>query len=465
MTPLRNATVLLAAALLLSLPLFGQTVSYTLALTDNTAWCATGNCLTALPTTPGTLTEIKTGYDGTTYVLDAALPYTLSPARVWTKVPTALQTAGGYPITHISVGSKAQVMALNSAAYPAYNVYVLNSAGTAWQAQTGWLSNAEIGADGTIVGTGSDGNTWADIGGAWSKLAAGSPSIFAVADAYSIWAVSTSSVIENWNGTGWTALSPTPSFTPSRTLNGIAAAGEQALAVLDASGGIHLSTNAGATWSTIQGTASSITGGGVHLFTRNGSASYHVNLLVPALTVTATQNFYCFGLDGGQEDCGNASLTATAFVGGAASTTNSITEPGTITASATAQGYTCDLFYDPDGTGCTAYDEGDSVYLCDVTIGQGDVPGDCYSSAGPFGLAFSAGASETLYALATKTCSWNKSCPVGQTATCGVGTIYGPPPCANFEELYFVWYNFGAGNVCVQYGPVIASSIPVGGCD
>jgi hypothetical protein len=354
------------------------------------------------------------------------------------------------------------MLALTSASLPNNNIYVLNSAGTAWQALSvpGWLSTAEIGPDGSIWGlNGQAIYSWG--GSEWVREPGGLSNI-TVGAAGSIYGVNSPNLYA-WNGSSWTQV--TLPFTPSSAPDAVAAAGPQGVALLDTSGGIHVSTNAGATWSTIQGTASSITGGGVHLFTRNGSASYHVNLLVPALTVTATQNFYCFGLDGGQEDCGNASLTATAFVGGAASTTNSITEPGTITASATAQGYTCDLFYDPDGTGCTAYDEGDSVYLCDVTIGQGDVPGDCYSSAGPFGLAFSAGASETLYALATKTCSWNKSCPVGQTATCGVGTIYGPPPCANFEELYFVWYNFGAGNVCVQYGPVIASSIPVGGCD
>jgi len=89
MAPLRNATVLLAAALLLSLPLFGQTVSYTLALTDNTTWCATGNCLTALPATPGTLTEIKAGYDGTTYALDAALPTRCRRLRSGLRFPAA----------------------------------------------------------------------------------------------------------------------------------------------------------------------------------------------------------------------------------------------------------------------------------------------------------------------------------------------------------------------------------------
>jgi hypothetical protein len=83
-------------------------------------------------------------------------------------------------------------------------------------------------------------------------------------------------------------------------------------------------------------------------------------------------------------------------------------------------------------------------------------------------LTFSVGFSETLYAIATNTstmCSWNKSCPVGQTATCGVGVIYGTPPCANFVEQYFAWYNFGAGNVCLKSGPAFGSDIPVGGCD
>ena len=60
MGPLRSGTAPLFAALLLSLPLFGQRVTLTpgLALVDNTAWCATNNCLTSLG---GSMAEIKAG--------------------------------------------------------------------------------------------------------------------------------------------------------------------------------------------------------------------------------------------------------------------------------------------------------------------------------------------------------------------------------------------------------------------
>ena len=53
MTSLRNAAVLLFAAVLLSMPLVGQVaappgMTPSMALADNTAWCATSNCLTPL---------------------------------------------------------------------------------------------------------------------------------------------------------------------------------------------------------------------------------------------------------------------------------------------------------------------------------------------------------------------------------------------------------------------------------
>ena len=42
------------------------------------------------------MTELKAGYDGTLYVLDAAAPYQLA-SGAWAKIGTNLQTARGIP--------------------------------------------------------------------------------------------------------------------------------------------------------------------------------------------------------------------------------------------------------------------------------------------------------------------------------------------------------------------------------
>jgi hypothetical protein len=137
--------------LLLSAPGFGQ---YTwiprYGFADNTAWCATNNCLTSIG---GVMAETKAGIDGTVYGLQASgVLYTYTAAKGWVEAPSALQTAGGLPLMHISVGSSSQVLALNTAAWPGNNVYVINSGGTAWQSLSGTLSFAEVGADGSIWG-------------------------------------------------------------------------------------------------------------------------------------------------------------------------------------------------------------------------------------------------------------------------------------------------------------------------
>jgi hypothetical protein len=416
------------------------------------------------------------------------------------KVPSALQTAGGLPITHISVANAREVLALNTAA--ADNVYTLNSTGNAWTAQTEWLSNAEIGADGTIVGTGSDGNTWAEIGGAWSKLAAGSPAIFAVAGANMIWAVSTSGVIETWNGTGWTALSPAPPFTPSQAIDALGIVGDQTLSVLDTSGGIHIFNPATGLWSTISGTATAITGGGVYLFTRDGGAAYHVNLTVPALTNTVSQTHPCFILKesggGTHLTCGSESLTATAYFGGAGgahgtggvSTTDDGTEPATLTASATEQGATCDPFYAASSANCTAFYDDEGTYLCEISGPDGGYEeGDCDSDSGPTGVV------SAKYGVATTGAQWLGAgqdgqipggavyCNAGQYCTAGTT----PPLCAvkspvyvnTFgqtgtpdqvcalhaawtEEIPYGSFTFATGTVLTFCSPVQDIAIPVG---
>jgi len=125
---MRNAARLLVTILLLSLPLFGQYGwTATVSLADNTAWCATGNCLTSIG---GVTVETKAGVDGTIYGLNSAgVIFTYTQAAGWAEAASALQKAGGLAIEHISVGSAANVLAQTSGSN---NVYILNSGKTAW---------------------------------------------------------------------------------------------------------------------------------------------------------------------------------------------------------------------------------------------------------------------------------------------------------------------------------------------
>lgn len=134
----------------------------------------------------------------------------------------------------------------------------------------------------------------------------------------------------SWNGSNWAQVSL--GFTPSNAENAIAAVGETALALLDTGGGIHISTDAGQSWSPISGTASSIAGGGHQMFVRDsGGVSYHVNVAVLQVTNTAAGTWNC-PPGAGCPPNSYHTLTATAkFATGGAHGPNGVT--------ATAQGY------------------------------------------------------------------------------------------------------------------------------
>jgi len=75
--------------------------------------------------------ETKAGIDGTIYGLNSAHQlFTYTAKAGWVLVPSALQSAGGNPLMHISVGSSSEVLALNTSPGGS-NVYILNSAKTA----------------------------------------------------------------------------------------------------------------------------------------------------------------------------------------------------------------------------------------------------------------------------------------------------------------------------------------------
>jgi hypothetical protein len=326
-----------------------------MALADNTTWCAAQSCLTS---NGGVTAETKAAADGTIYGLNSAhVLFTYTLAQGWVDAPSALQTAGGNAILHISVASASQVLALSAASSPANNVFVLNSAGTAWKtlATAEWLSVAELGPDGSIWGFNASGQIYDWNGSAWTAVP-GSLSNISNAGLGNVWGVSTSSVLSSWNGTSFAAVS-TP-FTPYEAADAISVVGETSVAALDSSGGIHVSTNAGQNWSTILGTASSITGAGARMFTRDSSGtSYHVNLIVPALTITGS-GYYPMCAYGHCPPGSLHTMTVKAWFGGkggangvaGVTVTSPTTNPATwLTTSATETGANCDPFFGSPG--------------------------------------------------------------------------------------------------------------------
>ncbi len=364
-----------AVLLLLCAPLLGQNVftwTPTPTLIDNTNYCVNHNCLTPIGGSPAlALSEIKAGPDRTVYGLTGAHAlYTYTQPTGWVLAPSALQTAGGNPITHISVGLASQVLALNNATG---NVYVLNSAGTAWAAVAGspTLTVAEIAADGSIWGMTSAGTIYNWNGSAWTQIS-GSLSNLANGGAGNVWGVDSSGVIQQWDGTSaFAPLSPAPNFTASHAENAIAAVGEGGLAIVDTTGKSHVSSDSGGTFKTIQGTVTAITGAGsASMFALNGSASYHVNLVILQIGVKAQGNWACpftWAGGGAQIPCSSSvtnTMTAIAKFGGAGGAhgtggftgTNVIAMTGPTnaqTVSAWEQGARCDLFDSPGAPECT----------------------------------------------------------------------------------------------------------------
>jgi hypothetical protein len=185
------------------------------------------------------LVEIKAGADGSVYGLTSnALLYTWTLAAGWVEAPSALQTAGGRSLSHISMASAGNVMALTGAA--SNNVFVLDSAGTGWTGLSGeTLSQAEIGPDGSVWGMTAAGAIWCYSSGSWW----GAPwqlSNIAAFSAISVFGVNSSGQLMQWNGSALAAVTPAPNFTPSQARNALSAVSGSFLSILDTGGGIHL---------------------------------------------------------------------------------------------------------------------------------------------------------------------------------------------------------------------------------
>ncbi len=296
--------------------------------------------------------------DGTVYGLAGAWE-TWTQAAGWVELPTALQTAGGQQITNLSVGSASQVLAETSA--PS-DIYILEAGAWSLLSANTPCSIAEIGPDGSIWCIDSSQNIWQWQSGAWVQMPGTAQSI-AVASAMGVWIVTPSGLLADWNGTGWTTVA-----TPGLTFNSgtgiiahlLTAVGVNFLGAIDSSRGIHVSLNAGGTWSTIAGSAVFITGGGAFTFVgtpggyeplyvgKVGTTIYHLNLVVPTVTVTAWGSWNC-----GPQGCPQNSYHT---ILGQASIGNNVTSTDVggaptdyiATSPAVAIGAQCDLIVNPD---------------------------------------------------------------------------------------------------------------------
>jgi len=456
---MRNAARLLVVTLLLSLPLFGQYGwNATVTLADNTTWCATGNCLTSIG---GVTVETKAGVDGTIYGLNSAgAVFTYTHAAGWAEAASALQKAGGLAIEHISVGSAANVLAQTTGSN---NVYILNSAKTAWTllAGGGTCADAEIGADGDIWCLAS-GDIFHWVSGAWVNIA-GSATSLSVGDAHNVWVANSAGSLFTFNASGgWSVVSP--GFAVSAAINAIAAAGETAIAAIDTSGGIHVSANAGASWSTILGAATSIAGGGPFTFVRSSSGvSYHLNLTVPSLSVPGYGTWPCppsaceQGGNCAPGCVGENTVSATAKFGGvggahgtAGVTAQQTAPPATyINIQATEEATFCDVFYIEDGYSqeCEAIGNGTALDGTGRELGS--------SSFLPVTVQIEGALTQAFWNGTPPSCSPNRVCTYAVQNNCTAATT---PPDLNMAAVtsgdyvgiatYVSWMN-AAG--CIRF--------------
>jgi len=207
--------------------------------------------------------------------------------------------------------------------------------------------------------------------------------------------------------------------------------------VLDTGGGIHVSTDAGQTWSTILGTASSITGGGTFLFVANSSGtSYHVNLLVPAITTTGTGSYANFPLCQHPPGCSGYTHTMTVNskfggLGGAHGTVGATNRysagaAANFNLAVTEYGSYCDPFFgDPSDPSCGVTWSGDAN-----CSGMGDLGG----GGGTINYDFETAVTLTKWLGTSYNCSTSKvtgltTCQFGVENWCTAATT---PPDNDF---------------------------------
>jgi hypothetical protein len=454
-------TVWRLALLLLPLPLFGSyNWSPTLSLADNTANCATFNCLTSIG---GVATAIGAGADGTVYAANQAhilYSYNMT-TRAWAQAPAALQIG----VTRISVASATQVAIVSDATFPNPNVYVLNAAGTGWTGPLGtwWCWAVSIARDGTLACLGESLNVFLWNGTSWPVLAgSGQVTIpmetVSVAGVNGIFAVDSSSRLWQWGGTAWSQMTVS-GFTPNSQVDTtpLVASGENLISMLDTNGGIHISENEGQSWTKIQGTATSIAGAGVTGFALGASGTvYHINAVVPALTGTGAGFWPCPPADGCPAGSYHTLYAYASFGGkGGAHGTGGVlaTASGSpetqLSAPAIETAANCDPFFgDPSAPECQGYYWGNAA--CSV---MGSLGGIAQTPTPPILGAGLAQTGAALQGIAWRDALGDTYCPV--VTNCTPATT--PPLCASGTPVivpYDPFVTIGtAQTVCKEHNP------------
>jgi len=181
-----------------------------------------------------------------------------------------------------------------------------------------------------------------------------------------VWGVDSSSVLRQWNGTSFAALSPAPPFTPATYSGAVAAVGETGLAVIDSTGGIHVSSDGGTRGQRLPARRLRSPAEGSLRSSRAPPGIFHLNLMVPSLTTTFAGIFVCDWPQSGFpcEDYGlEVTIYATSSFGGplgGAHGINGVTTymtggiPQYLETQATETGANCDLIVNPSDTNCYA---------------------------------------------------------------------------------------------------------------
>jgi hypothetical protein len=287
----------------------------------------------------------------------------------------------------------------------------------------------------------------------------------AVASANNVWAVKTDSLLYNWNGTVW-SQAPSVPFVASPAPNTLAAEGETSVASIDTGYGIHVSADGANTWTTLSGTSAAVSGGGAMLFTHKvAGGSYHLNLVVPALTNTGGGFWACppgtgcppgsyhtshatayFGGQGGAH--GTAGVTGTA----------SGSPETTLTPVATETAVYCDpLFGDPSEPDCIGYYEGSAS--CSVMGALNGIE----STALPT-ITVGPRLSAAVYTgLSSGLCTWTPTC----TGTCSspytTNTFDGQ--CYTNKQIYRQCIDIVANGECIIYRAICFGRTTPGVCD
>ena len=465
--------IVCCCTLLISASAFSQGSHYTtsspsVGMSDSTADCllAGHQCWLSISTAP-VLSQISVGVDGSVYALDASDNIWFLPLNSHTWQSTALS-----PMAQLSVVASKSVYALQTdsafCGLPEMRIYQYT--GGADFAKVSYCAvNIAAAPDGSLYRIRSSGNVSHLVSGSWiadpTAGGNGTPTKIVAGSASNVWLITSTGVIKMLNSSG--------SFVVvAGTATDITTAGDPAngetprtfiVGAMANSNNVYTYGYGTGQWNELIGVLDKISAGGQPFYTMGIRLSshtvYHLNNAKISVSSSTTGYYDCNVFPNG---CPVGSThTATMYIhfssGGHPATGSSVGQPAsTLNAVATADTEDCDpIFGDPNAPECQSTVSG--AVNCSVM-------GGIFSNIG----SVQSGASQTNYSYASQllgVCSYAKNCPVGQTATCGVGTIYKAIPCSpKFLELFYLWHKDSGGTHCDPIGVAVGSDVP-GDCD